>query len=100
MSPTVRWMIAFILIILGIVFAAFSLGILGFATWGCSGSDSDTAAAMLYVTAAMSIIAGIIPAVLLIRNTAGKFVALAAVLGLVFILGSNGVYLFYTLNIC
>ncbi len=100
MSNTVRWMIAIVFILIGIVTAVFSLAFLGFFTWECYGPTNSIAYAILYVAAAFSLIGGILPAIMLIRKAAGKFVAIAIVLSIILTLAGNGAFMFYTLNIC
>jgi hypothetical protein len=100
MSNTVRWVIAIVLILAGVIMAVFSLALLGFFTWECYGTSNSIAYTILYVASAVSLIGGIVPAVMLIRKTAGKFVAAAIVLGFIFSLAGIGAFMFYTLNIC
>jgi hypothetical protein len=46
------------------------------------------------------LIGGIVPAVMLIRKAAGKTVVIAIVLSIIVTLISNGIFIFYTLNVC
>jgi hypothetical protein len=100
MSNNARWSIAVVLILLGLITATFSLAFLGFFTWGCYGASNSIAYSILYVAAAISLIGGIAPAVMLIRKAAGKLVIITIALSFVFTLTMNGVFLYYTLNIC
>lgn len=100
MSDTKRWVLAIVLIGLGILTAVFSLGILGFFTWGCYGPPNTTAYNILYVAAFITLISGIVPGVMLIHKATGKFVVIAVVLGILFTIASNGAFIFYTTNIC
>jgi hypothetical protein len=100
MSNTVRWLVAIMFVLAGIITAVFSLAFLGFFTWECYGPTNSTASAILYVAAAIGLIGGIVPAVMLVRKADGKFLAIAIVLSIVLTLTGNGVFMFYTLNIC
>jgi hypothetical protein len=100
MSNTVRWMIAIALILMGLITAVFSLTFLGFFTWECYGPSNSIASTILYIAAAAGLIGGIVPAVMLIRRAAGKYIVTAIVLSFVFTLAGNGLFMFYTLNIC
>jgi len=85
---------------LGIISAFFSMAILGFSSWGCYQVTSDISSIILYIVMAVSILGGIIPAVMLIRKTQGKFIAIAIALSFIVTLAGNGIYLFYNLKIC
>ncbi|MBI3170359.1 MAG: hypothetical protein HYZ22_17895 [Chloroflexi bacterium] len=100
MSDTTRWVLVILFIGLGIIAAIFSLGILGFFTWGCYGPSNATAYNILYVASFITLVAGIVPAVMLIRKAAGKYVWIAIALGVIATIASNGVFVFYTTNIC
>lgn len=100
MSNTVRWMIAVILLLAGVLTALFSLFFLGFFTWECYGTPNSIAYTILYIAAGISLIAGIVPAVMLVRKVDGKLTAIAIVLGIVFTLTGLGTFMYYTLNIC
>jgi hypothetical protein len=100
MSDTTRWVLVILFIGLGILAAVFSLGILGFFTWGCYGPSNATAYNILYVAVAVTFVSGIVPAVMLIRKAAGKYVWIAIVLGVLFTIASNGAFIFYTTNVC
>jgi hypothetical protein len=100
MSNTTRWLLAFLLIILGIIMAVFSLAFLGFFTWGCYGPSNATAYQILYAASAVGLIGGIVPAVMLARKMAGRTVVIVIALGIIFTLISNGIFIFYTLNVC
>lgn len=100
MSNSVRWTFAILLFCIGIFAAVISLAFLGFFTWECHGPANTTAYSILYVAAIISIIGGIAPAVMLIRRTAGQLVGAAIALGALFTLTSNGVFIYYTTNIC
>jgi hypothetical protein len=100
MSSSVRMFIAIILILAGVVTAVFSLAFLGFFTWECYGPTNSIAYTLLYIAAVISLAAGIVPAVMLIRQVAVKFVAAALIVSLILTLAGNGFFMFYTLNIC
>jgi hypothetical protein len=100
MSNTTRWLLAFLLIVLGIIMAVFSLAFLGFFTWGCYGPSNATAYQILYAASIVGLIGGIVPAVMLVRKMAGKIVVTAIVLSVIITLISNGIFIFYTLNVC
>lgn len=100
MSDTRRWVFAILLIGTGIIAAVFSLGILGFFTWECYGPSNAMAYNILYVASSITLIAGVVPAVMLIRKAEGKFVMIAVVLGFLFSLAGNGAFIYYATNIC
>lgn len=100
MSNTTRWGIAIVLILGGLVAAVFSIAFLGFFTWECYGPSNSIAYTILYVAAVLSLIGGIVPAVLLIRRAAGKMVLAAVILGAIFALAGNAAFMYYALNIC
>ena len=100
MSNTTRWGIAIVLILAGLVTAVFSLAFLGFFTWECYGPSNSIAYTILYIAAVLSLIGGIVPAVMLIRRAAGKFIVTAIILGAVFALAGNAAFMYYALNIC
>jgi hypothetical protein len=95
-----RWVLVILFIGTGLLAAVFSLAFLGFFTWECYGAPNATAYSILYVAAAISLIGGIVPAVMLVRKAAGKFVTLAVALGVLLTIASNGAFLYYTTNIC
>lgn len=100
MSNSVRWAIAIVLVLVGVVTSVFSLAFLGFFTWECYGSTNSIASAILYAASAIGLIGGIVPAAMLIRKAAGKFIVIAVITSFVFTLIGNGIFVFYTLNIC
>lgn len=100
MSNTTRWLIAIVLIVIGVIPAVFSLAFLGFFTWECYGLSNSIAYNILYIAAVISLISGIVPAIMLIRKTSRKFIVIAIALGLVFTITGNGIFMFYTLKIC
>ncbi len=95
-----KWLIAFGSLLIGVMLAIFSLGFLGFLNWGCYGSTHDTANLILYITAGVSIIAGLVPAILILWKKPGKVVIITAALGLLVTIGLNAMFVFYTMNIC
>lgn len=100
MSDTKRWVLVILLIGSGILAAVFSLGILGFFTWGCSGPSNATAYNILYMASFITLVAGIVPAVMLIRKAEGKSVLIAVIVGIILAMTSNGAFIYYTTNIC
>ena len=100
MSATLRWIVAILLIGLGFMLALIALAFLGFFTWNCDGTSNSIAYGILYVAAAVSLIGGLVPAVMLIRNAAGKYFWTALAISLVLNLASYGAFIYYTGNLC
>ena len=100
MSNTVRWVLALFLIVAGLFAAAISLGLFGFFTFGCYENTNTIATWILYLAAFVGVLGGIVPAAMLIRKLQGKLVSIAIAVSLVLVLACNGIFIFYTLNVC
>ena len=94
MSNTARWIIAILLILFGIAAAAFAVFGGGISTIGCLESPPDWVLYVLLLSGVITLAGAIVPAVMLIRNSDWRWIALAIVLGFILSCGSYGVYLY------
>lgn len=79
---------------------SLSLAFLEFFTWECYGPSNSIASAILYIATIVGLIGGIVPAVMMVRKVAGKYIVTAIALSIVVTLALNSAFMYYTLNIC
>ena len=84
MSKPVRWILGILLILAGLAVAAFTIFGGGFSTVACHDTPPDWVYYYLIFVGVINLVAGIVPAVMLIREAKGVRVVIALVLGIVF----------------
>ena len=100
MSNTARWIVAILLILFGIAFAAFAIFGGAFSTVGCVKSPPDWIYYLLIVAGAVTLAAAVVPAVMLIRRTRAMRIAVVLVLGIVVSCVGYGLYLYLLGQYC
>ena len=93
MSNTARWIIAILLIVFGLAAAIFAVFGRGISTIGCLQMPPDWVYYVLLLAGAINFTGAVVPAVMLIRKSAGKLIALTIAVGIICSCGSYGVYL-------
>ena len=100
MSAPLRWIVAVLLILIGIGLAA--LGVLGgaFSTLGCRVSPADAAYYVLLAAGVLTLAACVVPATMLIRRSKAVHIVVALVVGAILSCGGYGAYMAVLSNSC
>ena len=93
MSTPMRWILALLLILVGIGLAA--LAVLGgaFSTVACTRSPADFTYYILIGAGVLTLAAAVVPAILLIRRAKRRHIFVALVLGALLSCGGYGAYM-------
>lgn len=100
MSTPVRWILAVLLILFGLAAAAVTVFGGAFSTVACRQVPPDWVYFFLVFVGLFCLAAAIMPAVMLVRRAAGKWLALVLGLGFVFSCGLYAAYLALLGNYC
>ncbi len=100
MSNTMRWILAVLLIVLGLAAAAMAFFGGSFSTFACTTSVSDSIYYFLLFVSLIFLAAAVIPAVMLIRNAKGGRVIATLVIGIIVSCASYGLYLYFLGQSC
>jgi hypothetical protein len=84
MSKTVRWILAILLIVAGVALAAFAVFGGAFSTVACVTVPPDWVYYFLIFVGVINIVAGVVPAVMLLREAKGSRIVTALVVGVIF----------------
>ena len=93
MSTPMRWILALVLILVGIGLAA--LAVLGgaFSTVACTKSPGDSTYYVLLAAGLLTLAASTVPAIMLIRRSRALHIVVALVIGSVLSCGGYGAYM-------
>lgn len=100
MSNTARWIVAILLILFGIAFAAFAIFGGASSTVGCVKSPPDWIYYLLIVAGVVTLAAAVAPAIMLIRKARAMRIAVVLVLGIVVSCVGYGLYLYLLGQYC
>ena len=100
MSTTARWIIAILLVLLGIAAAAFAVFGGAFSTIGCLVTPPDWVFYLLLFAGLVNLAGAVVPAVMLIRKAHAKFIVLAIALGIFLSCGCYGLYIYLLGEYC
>jgi hypothetical protein len=93
MSTPMRWILALLLILVGIGLAA--LAVLGgaFSTVACAKSPADSTYYVLMAAGVLTLATAAVPAIMLIRRSKAVHIVMALVVGTILSCGGYGAYL-------
>jgi hypothetical protein len=93
MSTLVRWIVAVLMILIGIGLAALAVAGGAFSTVGCSNSPGDATYYILVAAGALTLAAGAVPGIMLIRRSKAVHIVVALVVGIILSCGGYGAYM-------
>jgi predicted transporter len=100
MSTPVRWIIAIVMIMSGVLAALFVVFGGAFSTVACTKTPVDWVYYVLLVDGVLTLAAAIIPAVMLLRRARAARIALGFAMGIVLSCAGYGVYMAMLGNNC
>ena len=92
MSTTMRWILALLLIIVGMGLTGLAVLSGAFSTMACTKNPADSTYYVLLAAGVVTLAAAVVPAIMLIRRSKALHIVVALVLGTILSCGGYGAY--------